>query len=135
MKTITAPRTAIDFLNAEKKTISIAVDDHINDSQLFGYNCTVNGSEKFKTIESMDWDEFYFEAEIQVYFDFEAYHQSASNDYPEESEISFDNIDAKVIVTECMRWNDEEEEMQDYTLTGAEYAAVVEYFENNIELY
>lgn len=128
-------KTAIDFLNEEKKVIDLEVMDYLKEDDFYCFNRTTRGSEYFELkSHSLDWDGFYFEINANINFNYEAWHRTATREEPEEKELEFSNIDATVEITECMKWNDETEDMEYYMLSAEERKAVTEYFEDHIEL-
>lgn len=135
MKTITATRTAIDFLNAEKKKLHLEVSDHMDVDKLYRFNREHSGNESFETVQDLDWDEFYFKLKMTVNFDFSSTHERPTSDYPGYEEIEYTNPDGEIEITECGRWDAENEEFQDYRLSVTERKDVVKYLSENIELY
>lgn len=135
MATITKSRSAIDFLNAEKKSLSIHVSDHLNISEMYKYNSTKSGSEQITTQESVDWDEFAFELNLRIAFDYSSVHERQTYDYPGDESLEFLNISSGVEIEECSRWNDETEELEPYLLSQTERKAVAEYFQKNLNLF
>lgn len=126
--------TAIEFLRKEGKHISIDVLDYIDDNDIYPYRGTKTTYQWFETTLDLDFDEFYFEADISVSFDCVAWHHPGGLYEPEEHEIDFQDIDAEVRITTCMKWDDESEEMKDYNLSIEERLQVEDYLENNIWL-
>lgn len=135
MQTITQPRTAIDFLTKEKKTIEIEVSDHLDIADMYRYNKSSHGSDHISIAEhTEDWNDFYFELKLEIDFDFISVHERQTHDYPGDERIDFENIQTEIEIEVCQRWNEELEELEDYRMPQDEKKAVLKYLAENIIL-
>lgn len=135
MNTLTQPKTAIEFLQSEKKYIDIDVMDFFSESDFFIYNGNNVGSESLTVRErDFDWNDFYFQLSVKVDFDFSAWFFAQTFDSPEEKELDFRNIKSEIEILECTRWNEELEDMEEYRLSASETKQIINYFKENIIL-
>ncbi|MFB9120951.1 hypothetical protein ACFFUE_07075 [Bergeyella porcorum] len=127
--------TAIDFLKDEGKVLLIDVLDYLDEEDLYLFNKTNRGSEQIKVrSKELDWDEFYFEINAKISFNYEAYHRSSTMETPEEKEMYFSDIESNIDILVCQKWDEEDEEHKDYYPTATERKEIVKYLENHLEL-
>lgn len=135
MELLKTHNTAIEFLEDENKTFQIEVLDYLDEDDLFSFNKRKRGAEFIKVSgKELDWDEFYFEIDMEISFNYESYHQSWTMDAPEEREIDFFNIESDIEISVCQKWNEEDGEYEDYYLTASEKKEIIKYFEKHLEL-